>query len=261
MNKTLALASQLGSSEILMPDGNEALSATKRRDSATPLVPASGVFSRIFDMLPKRPAAAAVAATQVQDASIEAVEEALKQMELHAVPPGDRVLQGHSFVEQQTALSSPTASNLGSPREEGGIDVSTLFSKPSPPLLQSQAPTRAKMPTPPAPPRRRQRRVFNMSSVCRSARLASARPMTQMQRAQKNLCRKLGLVQDELEPVETALQEFVAMFNGPLPADIIAALTEVLNLDNDDVNAADDALLKLVGEGLEDLAGEVPMAA
>ena len=77
----------------------------------------------------------------------------------------------------------------------------------------------------------------------------------------KNLCRKLGLVQDELEPVETALQEFVAMFNGPLPADIITALTEVFNLDNDDANAADDALLNLVGEGLEDIAGEVPMAA
>jgi len=85
--------------------------------------------------------------------------------------------------------------------------------------------------------------------------------MTQMQRAQKNLCCKLGLVQDELEPVETALQEFVAMFNGPLPADIITALTEVFNLDNDDANAADDALLNLVGEGLEDIAGEVPMAA
>ncbi|KAJ1264747.1 hypothetical protein BS78_08G025100 [Paspalum vaginatum] len=115
MNKTLALAGQLGLTEILMPDGNEALSATVRRGGAAPLVPASGVFSRIFDMLPKMPTATAVAATQMQDASIEAVEEALKQMELHAVPPGDGALQGHSFIEQQTALASPTASNQGSP--------------------------------------------------------------------------------------------------------------------------------------------------
>ncbi|KAJ1274670.1 hypothetical protein BS78_05G079500 [Paspalum vaginatum] len=55
--------------------------------------------------------------------------------------------------------------------------------------------------------------------------------------------------------------EFVAMFNGPLPADIIAALTEVFNLDDDGANATDEALLNLVGEGLVDLAGEVPMAA
>lgn len=81
---------------------------------------------------------------------------------------------------------------------------------------------------PAAPTRchRRQRIFFDMSSVRRSTRLANARPMTQMQRAQRNLCRKLGLVHDDLEPVETALQEYIAMFNGPLPPDVIAAMTD-----------------------------------
>ncbi|KAJ1273951.1 hypothetical protein BS78_05G025300 [Paspalum vaginatum] len=218
MNKTLALMGQLGSAEAVMPLRNEALSTTMQRGFAAPLVPASGVFNRIFDMLPKMPAAAAPPATYVGDASIEAVEEALKQMELHADLPSAGVLQDHSVVEQQLAPASPTASNQRCPTA-GGVDISTLFCKPTPSLLQAQVPAQTKTPTPPAPLRRRQRRVFNMSS------------------------------------------EFVAMFNGPLPSDIIAALTEVFNLDDDGANATDEALLNLVGEGLVDLAGEVPMAA
>lgn len=57
--------------------------------------------------------------------------------------------------------------------------------------------------------------------------------MTQMQRAQRNLCRKLGLLNDELEPIEIAFQEFVTMYNGPMPADVVAALTEMFNLNDD----------------------------
>ena len=77
--------------------------------------------------------------------------------------------------------------------------------------------------------------------------------MSQMQRAQKNLCRKLGLLHDDLEPVENALQDYIAMFNGPLPMDTIAALTEIFNLDTEETNDADDALLRMVGEGVEEL--------
>ncbi|KAJ1259498.1 hypothetical protein BS78_10G160600, partial [Paspalum vaginatum] len=139
--------------------------------------------------------------------------------------------------------------------------ISALLSSPTPPVLQAPTPAPTKAPTPPALPRKRQRRTFNMSSVRRSARLAPARPMTQLQRAKKNLCRKLGLVCDEQEPVDAVLQEFVAMFSGPLPVDIIAALTEIFNLDNGDVGAADEALLSIMGEGVDDLApDEVPAA-
>lgn len=112
--------------------------------------------------------------------------------------------------------------------------VAALFSKPPEPVLQ-QPPHEVTPPAvvalaamaPAAPTRcHRRQRVFDMSSVRRSTRLANARPMTQMQRAQRNLCRKLGLVHDDLEPVETALQEYIAMFNGPLPPDVIAAMTD-----------------------------------
>ena len=92
-----------------------------------------------------------------------------------------------------------------------------------------------------------------MSSVRRSARLTKNRPMTQMQRAQQNLCRKLGLLQDDLQPVEIALQEFVAMFNGPLPDHVIAALAEMFNLDDTQAMEIDDALIDMAGEGIADI--------
>lgn len=56
--------------------------------------------------------------------------------------------------------------------------------------------------------------------------------MIAVRRAHQNLCRKLGLLNDELEPVERALQEYLAMFSGPLPAEIIKALTAIFNLDD-----------------------------
>jgi len=87
-----------------------------------------------------------------------------------------------------------------------------------------------------------------MSSVRRSARLSTTRPMTQMQRAQRNLCRKLGILNDEV-----ARQEFVDMFNGPLPVDVDAALNEIFNLNDNEVEAMDNALIGIVGEGVDDL--------
>ena len=72
--------------------------------------------------------------------------------------------------------------------------------------------------------------------------------MTQMQRAQCNLCRKLGILNDEV-----ARQEFVDMFNGPLPADVDAALNEIFNLNNIEVEAMDNALIGIIGEGVDDL--------
>jgi len=40
---------------------------------------------------------------------------------------------------------------------------------------------------------------------------------------------------------------------GPLPTDIIVALTEMFNLDNEEANEVDDALLCMVGEGVKEL--------
>ncbi|KAJ1283820.1 hypothetical protein BS78_03G156000 [Paspalum vaginatum] len=147
-------------------------------------------------MLPQPPAATAVAADNLGGPSIEAVEQALRQMELNVA----------QHAEQQQRQTSPAS-------DAGEANISALFHKVAPPILQAPTPPPTKAPTPPAPTRRRQRRTFNM------------------------------------------LSEFVAMFQGPLPADIIAGLTEIFNLDNEEIDAADDALLNLAGEGVEDLAG------
>jgi len=66
-------------------------------------------------------------------------------------------------------------------------------------------------------------------------------------------CRKLGILNDEAAPIEVALQEFVDMFNGPLPVDVDAALNEIFNLNDNEVEAMDNALIGIVGEGVDDL--------
>lgn len=47
------------------------------------------------------------------------------------------------------------------------------------------------------------------------------------------------------------------MFSGPLPPSIIAALTAILDLDNDQVAQMDAGLLQMAGEGAPDIHGDV----
>jgi hypothetical protein len=93
-----------------------------------------------------------------------------------------------------------------------------------------------------------------MSTVRRRGRLSNAPRIPAVQRAQRNLCLKLGLLDNELLPVEAALQDYIAMFHGPLPQDVIAALTAICNI-NDDNDAAeiDRALAGLVDDGIAEL--------
>jgi len=60
-------------------------------------------------------------------------------------------------------------------------------------------------------------------------------------------------VSDEHIPVEQLLAEYVAMYNGPLPSQIVAALSSVFGLDDDLTDQLDDAMLELVGEGVQEL--------
>lgn len=39
--------------------------------------------------------------------------------------------------------------------------------------------------------------------------------MPAIQKAQQNLCRKLGILTEEMQPIEAALQKFLAMFQDP----------------------------------------------
>ncbi|CAO2179602.1 unnamed protein product [Urochloa humidicola] len=123
--------------------------------------------------------------------------------------------------------------------------VDDLFTEPASPLLH-YPPIRA--------PRRR--RVFDMSAVRRSARLAAKPAMPSLQRAQNNLMRKLGLQVDERTPIEEVLREYVKSITGPLPDYIIAALATLLDLDDDGKDMMTEALLQHAGEGVAELQEE-----
>jgi hypothetical protein len=51
------------------------------------------------------------------------------------------------------------------------------------------------------------------------------------------------------------------MFSGPLPADAYAALNEMFNLNEDEVEAMDNALIDMVGgvDDLLDMIGHEPV--
>lgn len=51
------------------------------------------------------------------------------------------------------------------------------------------------------------------------------------------------------------------MFDGPLPPEVITALTALFNLDDDDVVQMDNALIELVDEGVADLQDAAAPAA
>ncbi|XP_022681465.1 uncharacterized protein LOC101776486 isoform X2 [Setaria italica] len=57
-------------------------------------------------------------------------------------------------------------------------------------------------------------------------------------------------------PVGAALQEFLAMFQGPLPQDIIAASTAAFNLEDLAAQELDAAMAAIAGEAIEDIQAE-----
>jgi hypothetical protein len=93
-----------------------------------------------------------------------------------------------------------------------------------------------------------------MSVVRRSARLAKKPAIPAVKRAQRNLCRKLSLPADEMEPIETVLQDFIAMFRGSLPPHIVEALTAIFSLDDDDTDMLNDTLLQHAGTAMMELS-------
>jgi hypothetical protein len=63
--------------------------------------------------------------------------------------------------------------------------------------------------------------------IAASTFLLHAYPMTLDASCPNNLCSKLGLIHDEDEPMESALQEFITIFNDPLIVDTITTLTRM----------------------------------
>ncbi|WVZ78136.1 hypothetical protein U9M48_025897 [Paspalum notatum var. saurae] len=88
--------------------------------------------------------------------------------------------------------------------------------------------------------------------------------MPAMKRAQVNLCRRLGFPTEEEghNSVEQALKDYVAMFDTALPDFAIAALSNLLGVDDEYIEQLDEALIGMVGQGIDGLiAGEgIPAA-
>ncbi|CAL5021153.1 unnamed protein product [Urochloa decumbens] len=255
----------------------------------------SGVFTRLKATLPGGNVPLGNVATEEDDNTTAELEQALRSMELQAtvgepfvgpLPESPIFRGGHSVAQQVHDEITPTATlwsmELQAAAGEPSVDplpvtptaatastgppragIASLFTTPTAAVLHHQqppAPPRHASDPSPAP-RRRKRRTFDMSKVRRSARLANAPQMDAMRKAQRNLCRKLGLLPDELAPVERALQEYLASFTGPLPEEIIAALTTIFNLDDVDTEDMDVALAELVGDGIGELEEAGAIAA
>ncbi|CAN6362519.1 unnamed protein product [Urochloa humidicola] len=111
-----------------------------------------------------------------------------------------------------------------------------LFTTPAPALLQP----------PPSP-------AQQITPAAGQRNLAPARPAPQKRRRR----------------VFDMSTEFLAMFQGPLPQHIIAALTIAFNLDDTGADELDEALAAVAGEGIDDVhqgadnfqAGGLPAAA
>ncbi|CAN6178894.1 unnamed protein product [Urochloa humidicola] len=114
--------------------------------------------------------------------------------------------------------------------DDNSYGLDGLFCTPPPPIV-AHPPSR----------RPRQRRTFDMTAVRRSVRLAKNPSMPAVERVQRNLCRKLGLAEDEVTPLEEVLADFITMFTGPLPEHIIAALTTIFSLEDEGADWLDEA--------------------
>lgn len=56
-----------------------------------------------------------------------------------------------------------------------------------------------------------------------------------------------------MAPIEEVLRDLIGMFRGSLPKHIVAAMTSIFNLDDDDVDVLDEALLQHAGTTVTEL--------
>jgi len=157
-------------------------------------------------------------------------------------------------------VHSPVASASQSPRDGPALPdpypamgLEIFFSTPPAPVLPAG-------PDLPRQVQSRRRRVYDMSKVRRSARLAMKPVMPAEKKAQINLCRQLGLAEEEQVTMEEVLRDYIAMFSGPVPEHIIVALSTFFDLHSELAAELDGALLELAGDGLDDLLEAAAMA-
>ncbi|KAM0853989.1 hypothetical protein ACQ4PT_050733 [Festuca glaucescens] len=71
--------------------------------------------------------------------------------------------------------------------------------------------------------------------------------------AEQNLCRRLGIVDEQEDVTEEAVQKFIAMFNNQVPSETVAALRALFRLDYARADAVEAALLSHGGQASLDL--------
>lgn len=157
---------------------------------------------------------------------------------------------------------SPVATQLAqaaasaSPISTGVLDA--LFASPPQPIIAS--PPRSPPRSPCARPLHMGRRLKirtrqHSQPTRRSERIAKQPARPTMERCQRVLFKRLGLLNGkEGASIEQVIAEYVAMFDGPLPAHVIAALTTIFGIDDEEQETMDAALISLVGEGIADAA-------
>jgi DNA-binding SARP family transcriptional activator len=71
--------------------------------------------------------------------------------------------------------------------------------------------------------------------------------------AQRNLLRKLGIVDDADDVSQEAIDDFVQLFRQQLPPSAIAALRAMFRMDCERAHAVEEALIRFGGLGAQDL--------
>lgn len=85
---------------------------------------------------------------------------------------------------------------------------------------------------------------MEIATLRRSKRQACSkiRHLSTEEKANHVLCRRLGYIKDDITPVEEAIREFVATFQGPMTQYITKAMTALFHLDDDDIARATNDL-------------------
>ncbi|KAG2641740.1 hypothetical protein PVAP13_2KG232958 [Panicum virgatum] len=257
INKALWLADKLGIDDEPIPapvfvTGNEALSsgnavaAAPRNGEAagSPLElaqstsrwrqPSRGSNStcRLLKM-----AAAAQASADLQLACISAGQPASPASVIPPSPTG----------EGKRQLADVTHANAdGNDNDNDNLGLDVFFTTPPPPAIRPGPEVLRQVQV-------RRRRTYDMSKVRRGARLAAKPAMPALKKAQINLCHQLGLIADERAPIEKALIDYINMYKGPLPQDVVAALSTFFGIHDEFAIQLDEAMMGLAGVGIDDV--------
>ncbi|KAG2635384.1 hypothetical protein PVAP13_2NG349406 [Panicum virgatum] len=197
--------------------------------------PQAITMEMVAGALDRMQAAAAQASADLQLACISVGQPASPASVVPPSPTG----------EGERRLADVTHANAdGNDNDNSGLDV--FFTTPPPPAIRPEPEVLRQVQV-------RRRRTYDMSKVRRSARLAAKPAMPALKKAQINLCHQLGLIADERAPIEKALIDYINMYKGPLPQDVVAALSTFFGIHDEFEIQLDEAMMGLAGVGIDDV--------